>query len=118
MSDSPGSESGASADATSTTLRGLKAATRYGVTVRAYNAAGTGPLSPPHYRHTLESRKLIIFDSILCYCLFILILFRKSTSNKNVKTKIIYQKYYNKSQLQTKFVTYFLFLIHLQSLKR
>lgn len=53
-----GSESGASADATSTTLRGLKAATRYGITVRAYNAAGTGPLSPPHYRHTLESRKL------------------------------------------------------------
>lgn len=52
-----GSESGASADATSTTLRGLKAATRYGVTVRTYNAAGTGPLSPPHYRHTLESRK-------------------------------------------------------------
>ncbi|XP_072932101.1 cell adhesion molecule Dscam2-like [Epargyreus clarus] len=50
-----GSESGASADATSTTLRGLKAATRYGITVRAYNAAGTGPLSPPHYRHTLES---------------------------------------------------------------
>ncbi|XP_045771663.1 Down syndrome cell adhesion molecule-like protein Dscam2 [Maniola jurtina] len=50
-----GSESGASADATSTTLRGLKAATRYGVTVRTYNAAGTGPLSPPHYRHTLES---------------------------------------------------------------
>ncbi|KAJ8730195.1 hypothetical protein PYW07_017233 [Mythimna separata] len=55
LSDSPGSESGASADATSTTLRGLKAATRYGITVRAYNAAGTGPLSPPHYRHTLES---------------------------------------------------------------
>ncbi|XP_063362199.1 cell adhesion molecule Dscam2-like isoform X1 [Cydia amplana] len=55
LNDSPGSESGASADATSTTLRGLKAATRYGVTVRAYNAAGTGPVSPPHYRHTLES---------------------------------------------------------------
>ncbi|KAI5651983.1 immunoglobulin domain-containing protein [Phthorimaea operculella] len=54
--DTPGgSESGASADATSTTIRGLKAATRYGVAVRAYNAAGTGPLSPPHYRHTLES---------------------------------------------------------------
>ncbi|XP_041978184.1 Down syndrome cell adhesion molecule-like protein Dscam2 isoform X2 [Aricia agestis] len=50
-----GSESGASADATSTTLRGLKAATRYGVTIRAYNAAGSGPVSPPHYRHTLES---------------------------------------------------------------
>jgi hypothetical protein len=60
-SDKPGSESGASADATSTTIRGLKAATRYGLTVRAYNAAGTGPLSPPHYRHTLESRKL--FDN-------------------------------------------------------
>ncbi|CAB3253560.1 unnamed protein product [Arctia plantaginis] len=55
LSDSPGSESGASADATSTTLRGLKAATRYGVTIRSYNAAGTGPLSPPHYRYTLES---------------------------------------------------------------
>ncbi|KAL0892915.1 hypothetical protein ABMA27_014593 [Loxostege sticticalis] len=54
-SEGPGSESGASADATSTTIRGLKAATRYGITVRAYNAAGTGPLSPPHYRHTLES---------------------------------------------------------------
>ncbi|KAJ0177118.1 hypothetical protein K1T71_007127 [Dendrolimus kikuchii] len=55
VNDNPGSESGASADATSTTLRGLKAAARYGVAVRAYNAAGTGPLSPPHYRHTLES---------------------------------------------------------------
>ncbi|XP_052759492.1 cell adhesion molecule Dscam2-like isoform X1 [Galleria mellonella] len=55
ISDTPGSESGASADATSTTLRGLKAATRYAVTIRAYNAAGTGPVSPPHYRHTLES---------------------------------------------------------------
>ncbi|KAI8435829.1 hypothetical protein MSG28_004046 [Choristoneura fumiferana] len=55
LNDSPGSESGASADATSTTIRGLKPATRYGVTVRAYNAAGTGPVSPTHYRHTLES---------------------------------------------------------------
>ncbi|XP_063825275.1 cell adhesion molecule Dscam2-like [Ostrinia nubilalis] len=55
VGEGPGSESGASADATSTSIRGLKAATRYGVTVRAYNAAGTGPLSPPHYRHTLES---------------------------------------------------------------
>lgn len=55
----PGSESGASADAISTTIRGLKAASRYGVTVRAYNAAGTGPLTPPHFRHTLESRKYL-----------------------------------------------------------
>ncbi|CAH2037690.1 unnamed protein product, partial [Iphiclides podalirius] len=55
IGEGSGSESGASADATSTTLRGLKAATRYGVTVRAYNAAGAGPVSPPHYRHTLES---------------------------------------------------------------
>ncbi|XP_037872857.1 cell adhesion molecule Dscam2 isoform X2 [Bombyx mori] len=55
LTEGPGSESGASADATSTTLRGLKAATRYGVTVKAYNAAGTGPPSPPHYRYTLES---------------------------------------------------------------
>ncbi|CAG4980130.1 unnamed protein product [Colias eurytheme] len=49
------SESGASADATSTTLRGLKPATRYAVSVRGYNAAGNGPASQPHYRHTLES---------------------------------------------------------------
>ncbi|RVE41964.1 hypothetical protein evm_013388 [Chilo suppressalis] len=55
IGDSSGSESGASADSTSTTIRGLKAATRYGVSVRAYNAAGTGPMSTPHYRHTLES---------------------------------------------------------------
>ncbi|KAL4709858.1 hypothetical protein ACJJTC_003821 [Scirpophaga incertulas] len=55
ISDKPSAESGASADATSTTIRGLKAASRYSVTVRAYNAAGTGPVSPPHYRHTLES---------------------------------------------------------------
>ncbi|XP_045529464.1 Down syndrome cell adhesion molecule-like protein Dscam2 isoform X2 [Pieris brassicae] len=49
------SESGASSDATSTTIRGLKPATRYCVTVRAYNAAGNGPTSQPHYRHSLES---------------------------------------------------------------
>ncbi|XP_038212053.1 Down syndrome cell adhesion molecule-like protein Dscam2 [Zerene cesonia] len=49
------SESGASADATSATLRGLKPATRYAVAVRGYNAAGNGPASQPHYRHTLES---------------------------------------------------------------
>ncbi|KAG6445859.1 hypothetical protein O3G_MSEX004154 [Manduca sexta] len=55
LTESAASDSGASADATSTNLRGLKAATRYGVSVRAYNAAGTGPTSPPHYRHTLES---------------------------------------------------------------
>ncbi|KAM3964353.1 cell adhesion molecule Dscam2 [Aphomia sociella] len=66
ISDNPGSESGASADATSTTLRGLKAAVRYGVTVRAYNAAGTGPVSPPHYRHTLESPPTGGPEGVIC----------------------------------------------------
>lgn len=66
LSDSPGSESGASADAASTTLRGLKAATRYGITIRAYNAAGTGPLSQSHYRHTLESPPTGSPEGVIC----------------------------------------------------
>lgn len=72
VGEGPGSESGASADATSTTIRGLKAASRYGITVRAYNAAGTGPLSPPHYRHTLESRKsklVVTNNNDVIYCI-------------------------------------------------
>ncbi|CAG9094267.1 unnamed protein product [Plutella xylostella] len=65
-SEGPGTESGASAEATGTTLRGLKPATRYGVTVRAYNAAGSGPPSPPHYRHTLESPPTAGPESLSC----------------------------------------------------
>ncbi|GBP65088.1 Down syndrome cell adhesion molecule homolog [Eumeta japonica] len=56
-SEAAGTESGASAESTTASIRGLKPATRYAVTVRAYNAAGSGPPSPPHYRHTLESRE-------------------------------------------------------------
>ncbi|XP_050670945.1 cell adhesion molecule Dscam2-like [Leptidea sinapis] len=65
-SSEKGSEAGASADSTTTTIRGLKPATRYGVTVRAYNAAGNGPLSPPHYRHTLESPPTGSPEGVIC----------------------------------------------------